>query len=259
MSTPEPTPTPAPVVPPAPSPAPASPASAPAPTPAGTRSAAEIENDLLKERLASRDKDKDLHSLKEKNRKLEDQNTAARAALKASGFITGDDVGDPKAILEKQEKDARSKERRENAVERAAMRKLLGSGLGEEDADLIIGKLLARDSRVTFDEATGAVSGLDEVFTALKPTIDRLSVKGPTPPVPAPPSPPNPKSAATPLDGEFAEIKTWSDLMAKPISFQERFEQKHPNEFRSLEAMFHAGANRGRPIAVSRPLQPVSR
>jgi hypothetical protein len=258
MATPEPIP--APVVPPTPAPAhePPAPAPSPAPAPAGTRSAAEIENDLLKERLASRDKDKDLHSLKEKNRKLEDQNTAARAALKASGFITGDDVGDPKAILEKQEKDARSKERRENAVERAATRKLLGSSLGEEDADLIIGKL-TRDSRVTFDEATGSVSGLDEVFTALKPTIDRLSVKGPTPPVPAPPVPPNPKSGATPLDGEFAEIKTWSDLMAKPISFQERFEQKHPNEFRSLETMFHAGANRGRPIAVSRPLQPVSR
>jgi hypothetical protein len=255
MPTPEPTPAPAPVVPPAPAPAPDPPAPAPAPPPAGTRSAAEIEVELLKAQLSSKEKDKDLHSLKEKNRKAEEQLAASRQALKAAGVIEGDE--DPKTIVEKQQKDARAKERAGVAIERAAMRKLFGSGLGEEDADLILAKVV-RDSRVSFDDATGLVSGLDDVFTALKPTIERLSVKGPTPPVPAPPVPPNPRSSATPLDGEFASIKTWGDLMDKPISFQERFEEKHPNEFRSLEAMFHAGANRGRSISVSRPPQVVA-
>jgi hypothetical protein len=246
---------PVPVVSPTPPPAGDPPPTPPPAAPAGTRSAAEIENDLLKERLASRDKDKDLHKLKEENKRKDEQLAASRQALKAAGVIEGDE--DPKTIVEKQQKDARAKERAGVAIERAAMRKLFGSGLGEEDADLILAKVI-RDARVSFDEATGAVTGLDEVFTALKPTIERLSGKPIPAPLTAPPVPPNPKSGATPLDGEFAAIKTWGDLMAKPISFQERFEEKHPNEFRSLEAMFHAGANRGRPIAVARPPQPVA-
>jgi hypothetical protein len=256
MAVPEPTP--APVVPPAPAPVPdPQTAAPPAAPPAGTRSAAEIENELLKAQLASRDKDKDLHSLKEKNRVAEEKLAASRQALKAAGVIDGDE--DPKAIVEKQQKDARAKERAGVAIERAAMRKLLGSGLGEEDADLILAKVV-RDSRVSFDDATGAVSGIDDVFTALKPTIERLAGK-PTHPAPltAPPVPPNPASGALPLDGEFAAIKTWDDLMAKPISFQERFEVKHPNEFRALETMFYSGAQRGRPITLARPPQPVAR
>lgn len=241
---------PAPVVPPTPPPAGDPPATPPATPPAGGRTTAEIEVELLKTQLSSKEKDKDLHSLKEKNRKAEEQLVASRQALKAAGVIEGDS-DDPKAIVERQQKDARTKERSAVAIERAAMRKLLGSGLAEEDADLILAKVV-RDPRVSFDDATGAVSGIDEVFTVLKPTIERLATKPATPPVPAPPVPPNPRSGATPLDGEFAAIKTWGDLMAKPISFQERFEEKHPNEFRSLESMFHAGANRGKPITVAR-------
>jgi hypothetical protein len=248
MPTPEPTPESTPPVTP-PVPAPATP---PAPAPAGTRGAAEIENDLLKERLSSRDKDKDLHNLKEKNRKLEEQNTAARAALKASGFITGDDPTDAKAIVEKQEKDSRSKERRDHAIERAATRKLLSSGLGEEEADLILGKVV-RDSRIGFDEASGVVTGMDEVFAALKPSIERLAAKSGTAPAPAPPVPPAPKPGSIPMDTEHAAIKTWDDLMAKTITFQEKFEAEHPAEFKRMEAMWKVGANKGRPITIARP------
>lgn len=236
---------PAPVVPPTPPPAGDPPAAPPAAPPPGGRTATEIENDLLKAQAASNQKDKDLHNLKEKNRKLEEQNTAARAALKASGFITGDDPADAKSILEKQEKDARSKERREAGIERAALKKLIPTGLGEDDADLILGKVL-RDPRVTFDEATGTVAGLDEVFTALKPTIDRLSAKPGTPPVPAPPVPPNPAPGATPMDAEFTAVKTGRDFMALPASVQERFEAKYPERARQLEAEFTRGAVIGR-------------
>jgi hypothetical protein len=253
MPTPEPTP--APVVPPAPAPSPEPPALVPATPPPGTRSAAEIENELLRAQLSSKEKDKDLHTLKEKNRVAEEKLAASRAALKAAGVIEGDE--DPKTIVEKQQKDARAKERAGVAIERAAMRKLFGSGLGEEDADLILAKVV-RDSRISFDDATGAVSGIDEVFTALKPTIERLAGKPVHPaPLTAPPVPPTPASGAMPLDGEFASIKTWDDLMKKPIAFQEKFERDHPNEFRGLEAMWHSRANRGRTIAVVPAAQPM--
>lgn len=241
---PDPNPTP-PVVPPTPPPAGDPPPTPPATPPPGGRTAAEIENDNLKLQIASGQKDKDLHTLKEKNRKLEEQNTAARAALKASGFITGDDPADAKSILEKQEKDSRSKERREAAIERAALKRLIPTGLGEADADLVLGSVL-RTPGVTFDEGTGAVSGLDEAFAALKPTIDRLSAKPVTPPVPAPPAPPNPAPGATPPDGEFAGVKTGRDFMALPASVQEHFEAKYPERARQLEAEFMRGAQTGR-------------
>lgn len=238
-----PAPAPAPVVPPVDPPAPA-----PAPAPAGARTQAETEaeNRALKAESASRAKDSDLHKLKEENKRKDEQLAASRQALKTAGIIN-DDSDDPKAVVARQEAASRTKERRDAAIERAALRKLMPTGLGEDDADLILGKAL-RDPRVQYDEATGAVSGLEDVFAALKPTIERLTGKpAPAAPPPgAPPVPPSPAPAGQPMDTEYAAIKTWNDLVSKGATFVERFEAKYPTEFKRLESEFYAKARAGR-------------
>ena len=248
MTTPE-----APVVPPTPPPAGDPPATppAPAPVPAGTRSAVEAQKDLLEAQLSVERLEKALLHSKDDKKKSADQLAAARQALKVAGILE-EDTADPRAFVEKQQREERSKERRDHAIERAATRKLLSSGLGEEEADLILGKVV-RDSRIGFDEASGVVTGMDEVFAALKPSIERLAAKSGTAPAPAPPVPPAPKPGSIPMDTEHAAIKTWDDLMAKTITFQEKFEAEHPAEFKRMEAMWKVGANKGRPITIARP------
>jgi|ERR1017187_6302345 hypothetical protein len=224
----------------------------PAPTPApAARTAAEVENELLRAQLAGKEKDKDLHKAKEDKKRSDEQLSAARQALRAAGIITGDDPADAKVILEKQEKDARSKERREAAIERAALKKLIPTGLGEDDADLILGKAL-RDHRVSFDETTGTVTGLDEVFAALEPTIKRLGAKpvGAAPPSLAPPVPPSPSPGGAPPDAKFAAVKTGKDYMLLPASVQEEYEKNYPAEAKKFEAEFHRNLQAGRAPAA---------
>lgn len=216
-----------------------------APAPAPERSAAEIENELLKAQLASRNKDADLHKSKEATRKLEEQLAASRKALQAAGVITGDDPSDAKAILEKQERDTRLKERRDAAIERAALKRLIPTGLGEYDAELVLGSLL-RAPGIAWDDATGTVSGIDEAFAAMKPTIERLSGKsGTTPPAAAPPIPPAPSNSAMPMDTEFQNVKTGKDFMLLPASKHDAFATKYPDVAKRLEAEFLRNTQKG--------------
>ena len=246
---------PAAATPPATPPAGDPPATPPATPPA--RTAAEIELELVKAQLAGKDKEKDLRKAHEDKKKLEEQVAAGRQALRAAGIITGDDPADAKVILENQQREARSKERREAAIERAALKKLIPTGLGEAEADLVLGSVL-RAPGVTFDEATGKVSGLDEAFAVLKPTIERLAGKGATPPVPAPPSPPMPGMAAAPPDAEFAGVKTPHDFMILPASLQEKYEAKYPVQAQKFEADFRRETQTARqPMSATPALQPA--
>lgn len=218
------------------------PATPPATSPARTAADLERENELLRAQVASREKDRDIAKLKKENETKDKKLNAAMEGLRAAGLLEGDDA-DPKALVEKQQKEARSKERRDSAIERAALKKLIPTGLGEDDADLILGKAL-RDPRVTFDEATGAVSGLEDVFKALKPTIERLSGKPGAPPPPAtpPPAPPNPGMSATPPGSDFTSVKTARDFMMLKASEQEAYEAKYPAQAAKFEAEFRRDA-----------------
>ena len=113
--------------------------------------------------------------------------------------------------------------------ENAALREQLASAVARGDAAVARGDEaldLATKTSVQLDQATNLLTAATGAVVTLKAAS----------PAPAPPIPPAP--GATPMDGEYAAIKTGKDFMSMPASKQEAFEAKYPERARQLEAQY---------------------
>ncbi len=117
----------------------------------------------------------------------------------------------------------------------AALESLIGKvGATPEQADFIAWKA-GQDPSVTVGD-DGAVVGLDEHVARALGAFPKPAAPASATPPPAAPQIARPNAAAEPPDPRFANVKSFSDLLAMGAVAFSDFSEKYPTRFAQLEA-----------------------
>lgn len=229
--------------PPAPTPAPQPPASSPGGTGIDPTKWAETLSENASLQKKTREMEKDLASLRKKTEISETLNAKMRAAL----GLDEDGKEDPKAILEKRDRERQEAEGRRTRRELTLSRHLLTARLAFKDEDpdypeFVLGKI-ERDeelAKLLDADPPAAVEKLKEKGYVVAPM---------TVPAPAPqkgmPQPGRPAPGAAPADQRFAGIKSARQFAGMTQADIEAFSKAEPARYRQLMTDLERGLSRG--------------